>query len=56
MVPGDAEVYLVPKERFDRMAEEVSEMKEALNQILVQFSSVGELLGNNPMFKAMFKG
>lgn len=55
-LPGDPEVYIVPKDRFDQMAQEVTEMKEALNQILVQFSSVGEVLAQNPMFKAMFKG
>ncbi len=55
-LPGDPEVYIVPKDRFDKMAQEVTEMREALDQILVQFSAVGEMLGNNPMFKAMFKG
>lgn len=55
-LPGDPEVYIVPKARFDQMATEVTEMKEALNQILSQFATIGDTLGQNPMFKAMFKG
>ncbi len=55
-LPGDPEVYIVPKAQFDQMATDVREMKEALNQILSQFANVGETLGQNPMFKAMFKG
>ncbi len=46
----------MPKAQFDQMATDVREMKAALNQILSQFANVGETLGQNPMFKAMFKG
>lgn len=55
-LPGDPEVYIVPKDRFDKMAQDVSEMRELLTQIITQFETVGQALGNNPMFKAMFKG